>query len=77
MAEPNNMEVVISGISGIFPECDNIEELKDLLFNKQNGITLDSKRWTLGEINIILHSLNNIVTSNVNKKHDYQIVCSS
>lgn len=38
-------EVVISGIGGMFPESDNLEELKDLLFNKTNGITLDSRRW--------------------------------
>lgn len=38
-------EVVISGISGVFPECNNVEELKDLLFNKKNAITIDSRRW--------------------------------
>jgi len=49
MAETNKVEVVISGIAGIFPESDNVDELKNLLFNKQNGITLDSRRWPLGE----------------------------
>ncbi|VVC29215.1 Hypothetical protein CINCED_3A015604 [Cinara cedri] len=49
MAESNKVEVVISGISGIFPESDNVEELKELLFSKQNGITLDSRRWSLDE----------------------------
>jgi len=38
-------EVVISGIGGVFPECNTMEELKDLLFNKTNGITIDSRRW--------------------------------
>lgn len=38
-------EVVISGIGGLFTESDNLEELTDLLFNKTNGITLDSRRW--------------------------------
>jgi len=38
-------EVVISGIGGLFPEANNVEELKDLLFNKVNGITMDSSRW--------------------------------
>lgn len=38
-------EVVISGIGGVFPECDSLEELKDLLFNKTNGVTIDSRRW--------------------------------
>lgn len=38
-------EVVISGIGGLFPESDNITELSDLLFNKMNGVTIDSRRW--------------------------------
>jgi len=38
-------EVVISGIGGVFPECDSMEELKYLLFNKTNGVTIDSRRW--------------------------------
>lgn len=50
MEETKKVEVVISGIAGVFPESDNVDELKDLLFNKQNGITLDSRRWPLGEI---------------------------
>lgn len=43
MAELN--EVVISGIGGLFPESNNVDELKNLLFNKMNGITVDSRRW--------------------------------
>lgn len=38
-------EVVISGIGGMFPESNNVDELKNLLFNKTNGITVDSRRW--------------------------------
>lgn len=38
-------EVVISGIGGLFPECDNVDELKDFLFSQSNGITIDSRRW--------------------------------
>lgn len=38
-------EVVISGIGGVFPECDTMEELEYLLFNKINGVTIDSRRW--------------------------------
>lgn len=52
MAETNKVEVVISGIAGVFPESDNVEELKTLLFSKQNGITLDSRRWPLGKISV-------------------------
>jgi len=55
MAETKKVEVVISGVAGVFPESDNVEELKELLFNKQNGITLDSRRWPLGEIIIIIN----------------------
>ncbi|XP_025202615.1 fatty acid synthase-like [Melanaphis sacchari] len=52
MAETKKAEVVISGIAGIFPESDNVEELKDLLFSKKNGITLDSRRWPLDQYGI-------------------------
>ena len=38
-------EVVISGIGGLFPESNNITELSDLLFQKKNGVTIDSRRW--------------------------------
>lgn len=38
-------EVVISGISGVFPECENVNELKDLLFDKINAVSIDSRRW--------------------------------
>ncbi|XP_050438788.1 fatty acid synthase-like isoform X2 [Adelges cooleyi] len=38
-------EVVISGISGKFPECNDADELKSLLFNKVNGVTDDTRRW--------------------------------
>lgn len=41
-------EIVISGIGGIFPECDNVDELKELLFNKTNGVTVNSRRWKPG-----------------------------
>nr|XP_018901189.1 PREDICTED: fatty acid synthase-like [Bemisia tabaci] len=44
-------EVVISGIGGHFPECNNVDELTEFLFNKKNGITVDSRRWTPGELN--------------------------
>uniref|UniRef100_A0A2H8TDM0 Fatty acid synthase n=1 Tax=Melanaphis sacchari TaxID=742174 RepID=A0A2H8TDM0_9HEMI len=47
-------EIVISGIGGLFPESNNVTELSDLLFNKMNGITIDSRRWKpnyLGAIN--------------------------
>lgn len=38
-------EVVISGIGGVFPKCNNVDELTSLLFNNINAVTIDSKRW--------------------------------
>lgn len=48
-------EVVISGISGAFPECENIDEFKELLFNKTNGVTIDSRRWKPSILLILLN----------------------
>jgi len=48
MVEQKN-EVVISGVGGMYPECGNMDELKHLLFNKMNGVTIDSRRWVPGE----------------------------
>ncbi|CAL1296657.1 unnamed protein product [Larinioides sclopetarius] len=41
-------ELVISGISGRFPECDNIAEFSQKLFNKVDLLTEDSRRWEPG-----------------------------
>lgn len=38
-------EVVISGISGRFPECDDIPTCKKMLYNKDNFITEDNRKW--------------------------------
>lgn len=48
-------EVVISGIAGYFPNCNNVEELKETLFSKTNGITIDSRRWIKGMAIISVH----------------------
>ena len=45
---PSGGEVVISGISGRFPESDNMTELKENLFNKKDMVTDDDRRWKLG-----------------------------
>lgn len=47
MAEPK-VEVVISGIGGLFPESNSMDEFKQLLFNKVNAVTSDSRRWMPG-----------------------------
>ncbi|XP_033220326.1 fatty acid synthase-like isoform X2 [Belonocnema kinseyi] len=40
-------EIVISGISGKFPNCDNIRELQQNLMNKEDCTTDDTSRWDI------------------------------
>jgi acyl transferase domain-containing protein len=42
-------EVVISGISGYFPQSENVYQLQDNLFNKVNMVTQDNQRWKCGQ----------------------------
>lgn len=50
----NNCEdIVISGISGRFPESDNIDELNDNLFNHVDMVTEDDRRYPIGKIALI------------------------
>lgn len=41
-------EVVISGVSGRFPECEDIETFKKILYNKENPITYNNRKWPIG-----------------------------
>ncbi|GLH14335.1 Fatty acid synthase [Gryllus bimaculatus] len=41
-------EVVITGLSGRLPECENIEEFRDKLFAGVDLVTDDDRRWTQG-----------------------------
>jgi acyl transferase domain-containing protein len=43
-------EVVISGMSGRFPESDSTDEFANNLYNKVDMITEDDRRWPTGEI---------------------------
>jgi fatty acid synthase len=43
-------EVVISGMSGRFPESDNTDELAKNLYNNVDMITGDDRRWPTGDI---------------------------
>jgi fatty acid synthase len=43
-------EVVISGMSGRFPESENTDEFAKNLYNKVDMITEDDRRWPTGEI---------------------------
>lgn len=38
-------EIVISGLSGSYPESANVYEFQDNLFNKIDMITSDTRRW--------------------------------
>ena len=44
---PAGEEVVISGMSGRFPESDNVYEFRDNLFNKTEMVTENEKRWKI------------------------------
>lgn len=44
-------EIVISGISGRFPESDSIAEFAENLFNKVDLLTEDNRRWEPGKNN--------------------------
>ena len=47
-------EIVISGMSGRFPESDNMYELHQNLMNKVDCITDDNRRWDLGKVKKIM-----------------------
>lgn len=51
ITEPGE-EVVITGISGRFPESRNVIELKKNLMNKADLITDNSTRWRQGNRNL-------------------------
>jgi fatty acid synthase len=42
-------DVVISGLAGYYPECENVYQLRDNLFNKVDMVTVDNRRWNFGQ----------------------------
>jgi len=48
-------EIVISGMSGRFPESDSTDEFADNLYNKVDMITEDDRRWPTGKIDCCLY----------------------
>jgi len=52
MMDTSAGEVVISGLSGRFPESDNIAEFRQHLINGDDMITEDDRRWEPGEMKI-------------------------
>ena len=49
MDEGNQDDIVISGISGRYPDCDNINEFWDKLVSGVEFGTIDDRRWPVGE----------------------------
>ncbi|OTF75408.1 hypothetical protein BLA29_006605 [Euroglyphus maynei] len=47
---PIKEDIVISGISGRFPESDNMDEFAQKLFSGEDMVTKDDRRWPV-EIN--------------------------
>jgi len=45
----NGEEIVISGIAGRFPSSDNMNQLRENLFNKVNLLRADHGRWKPGD----------------------------
>lgn len=43
-----NEDIVISGISGRYPESDNMDELAKNLLENVDMITEDERRWPIG-----------------------------
>ncbi|GFO07685.1 fatty acid synthase [Plakobranchus ocellatus] len=51
---PYEGDIVIAGISGRYPESENVGEFRDNLMNKVNMITSDSRRWEVGHLGLPL-----------------------
>lgn len=42
-------DVVISGFSGRFPECDSVDELREKLYAGYDMVNDDPRRWPYGK----------------------------
>ncbi|CAF4885214.1 unnamed protein product [Pieris macdunnoughi] len=45
--------VVISGMSGLYPDCHSVKELSDVLYNKVNPISAENPRWEYNHPEVI------------------------
>ncbi|KAL1132201.1 hypothetical protein AAG570_010158 [Ranatra chinensis] len=45
-------EVVISGVSGRFPECENVPQLSEMLNSRLNLVTTENCKWTPGALDV-------------------------
>ena len=48
-------KVVISGLSGRFPECKDIDQFKEKLYNGDEFVTIDDRKWPVGYRNKSTH----------------------
>lgn len=48
---PVKEDVVITGVSGRFPEADSLEEFKQNLFEGVDMVTENDRRWPVGKLN--------------------------
>lgn len=46
----DNDDVVISGVGGHYPECDNLDELKQALMTGKDVLTDNAERWKPGRL---------------------------
>ena len=46
---PPGEEIVISGLSGFFPDSADVYHFQENLFNKVDMVTDDDRRWKLGK----------------------------
>lgn len=42
-------DVVVSGFSGRFPECDSVDELRENLYSGYDMVNDDPRRWPYGK----------------------------
>ena len=54
--------MVISGMSGRFPDSDSTDEFAHNLYNNVDLITDDNRRWPTGMSTSIVHTLVNILS---------------
>ncbi|KAI1303648.1 Fatty acid synthase [Halotydeus destructor] len=52
MVQDNKPDLVISGISGRYPMCDDLEQLKEKLFAGVDMVTADDERWPVGYVRL-------------------------
>lgn len=47
-------DIIVSGIAGRFPECDNVEELWKALYDGTDLLTIDDRRYPPGTYKCVI-----------------------